>query len=86
MPPEGLLDTGITLSITLFILSVFNSCSFFLSFDCILQGVDSLAAWITNDHLNLEFEVKDRYKYDFYTKQEISHLLVEKTKLDCYLK
>lgn len=42
-------------------------------------------AWVVNDRLKLEFEVKERCKFAFYARQEISHLLSKKTRLTCYL-
>lgn len=48
--------------------------------------MDSLAAWIFNDGRDLEFEVNERCKFAFYARQEIPHLLAEKTKLTYHLK
>ncbi|XP_042944643.1 uncharacterized protein LOC122278529 [Carya illinoinensis] len=53
--------------------------------DFLMLGVDSLVAWVIKDRHNMEFEVRERHKFAIFTRQEITRLVAENTKLSCHV-
>lgn len=85
MPLERFLVSDMTLLVPLSLFSFFTCMVHSSVCYCALQSIKDLAAWIVNDHADLELEVCQEQMFGFFTKQEMTQLLTEKTEVESYL-